>query len=72
MTGNRKFFLGVVYLIGCFVVSTVAVWKGVVGWDAVGLAALFASIAPGLHSVMWANVHEHRAKSGNAPAVHSE
>lgn len=62
--GGRKFTLGLLYLLGCFTVSAISVSKGVVGWDAAGVASLFASAATGLGVIVWGNVQEHRANNG--------
>ena len=61
MIGHRKTLLGFCYLVGCFGVSLAAVLRGVTGWDAAGVASLFASIAGGLGVVVWGNVKEHQA-----------
>ena len=63
--GGRKFALGLIYLAGTFAISGFSVWKGVTGWDAAGVASLFASAATGLGVIVWGNVQEHRAKNGN-------
>jgi len=62
--GGRKFTLGLVYLLLCGAVSILAVNNGVTGWDAAGVASLFASAATGLGVVVYGNVMEHRAKNG--------
>jgi hypothetical protein len=62
--GGRKLALGLIYLIGCFVIAILAVTRGASGWDALGIASLPTSIATGLGVIVWGNVQEHRAKNG--------
>ena len=63
--GGRKFALGILYLVFVSSISYMAVSSGVTGWDAAGVASLFASAATGLGVIVWGNVQEHRAKNGN-------
>ena len=62
--GGRKMLLGLIYLVGCFTISAMAVNKGVVGFDAAGVASLFASIAVGLGVIVWGNVQSKLAQNG--------
>ena len=62
--GGRKFTLGLIYMLGCFSISIVAVLHGATGWDAAGVASLFVSTATGLGVVVWGNVQEHRTRNG--------
>ena len=57
--GNRKFFLGLAYLVQIGVLS----WH--LGGDSVGaLAALAGTEAGGLMAIVWGNAQEHRAANG--------
>lgn len=61
--GGRKFILGMIYLIGCFVTINLALWKGLSGWDSVAVGSMCVSIATGLGVVVWGNVQA--GKNGN-------
>ena len=63
--GGRKMVLGILYLGGCFAIAGMAVDQGVVGWDAAGVASLFASIAGGLGVVVWGNVQSKKVNGGS-------
>ena len=63
--GQRKYRLGLLYLVGSFGLAITAVYKGVAGWDAVALASIPTSVATGLGVVVWGNSKEHAAKNGH-------
>jgi len=68
--GNRKFILGLIFLVGCFSVVLVSILSGTIKPTAGELAAMgatFGGIASGMLTVMWGNAQEHRATTGNYP-----
>ena len=66
LIGNRKFILGMSYLIGCFVIIETALAFNADAGVIASVAGGCISIATGLGAVVYANVLEHRAKSGTA------
>lgn len=63
--GGRKFALGLVFLVFCFVLDLVAIIYGATeGWNAAGLASLHTSTAAGMLTVVWGNVKEHQSRNG--------
>ncbi len=66
--GNRKFILGMTYLIVNGALTGASIW--LLGADAMGtiqaIAASNATQAPAIAALVWGNVNEHRAKSQGA------
>jgi uncharacterized membrane protein len=68
LEGNRKFFLGMIYLVMPFLLVGGALWKV----EPTQLATVITSIlvgwlalAPAIGAIVYGNVKEHLAKSGN-------
>ena len=63
MQGLRKFFIGILYLVGCFAVAFAVVLKGNGDLTSAGVFATGASA--GVVAIVSGNSKEHQAKNGN-------
>ena len=73
-TGNRKFLLGVLFLVYALIVTLGAFYMFLrmepppdLVAAATLLGAAVVSPIPGVIGVIWGNVEEHRAKNGGTP-----
>ena len=61
--GNRKYRLGMVFLIGGFILMGVSLWMDRSGTQIAALAGAIGSVSAGLFGIIWGNAQEHKAKS---------